>query len=126
MKKKIKDLTEEEYLHICTIYDEGADCPLQTGTGYCKYKELDKYGDEEIEVDSNEAKDKYNFSDFDLECLIPIDDFIDDIECHGIMDCDGQGEFIFKKKRRPVRKFTTEECEKMKKKGCEFVCWYNK
>lgn len=73
-----------------------------------------------------EIRNTYNLSNFDLECLIPIDDFIDDIECHGIMYCDGHGEFVFKKKRVPIRKFTIEECEKMKKKGCEFVCWYNK
>ncbi len=74
-----------------------------------------------------EAKEKYNFSDFELECLIPINDFIEDIECHGIMDCDGHGEFVLnKKKRTPVRDFTIEECEKMQKKGCEYALWYNK
>ena len=73
-----------------------------------------------------EAKDKHNFSDFELDCLIPINDFIEDIECGGIMNCDGHGEFVVKKKRIPVRQFTTEECEKMQKKGCEYVLWYNK
>ena len=54
MKKKVKDLTREEYSWICAYYDEGVECPLQTGTGYCKYLELDKYGEYEIEVNCDE------------------------------------------------------------------------
>lgn len=74
-----------------------------------------------------EIRDTYKLSDLDLECLLTIDDFIEHIECGGIMSCDGQGEFVLNKKKKvPVRDFTVEECKKMQKKGCEYVLWYNK
>ena len=71
-------------------------------------------------------RDKYKLDDFELECLIVIDDFIDDVKYGGIMVFDGHGEFVVGKKRVPVREFTAEECLEMKAKGCEFVLWYNK
>ena len=50
MKKKIKDLTLEEIKKICSnnICDS---CPLDSNNPWCKYGDLEHYGDEEIEVD---------------------------------------------------------------------------
>lgn len=60
MKKKIKDLTLLETKQICNKYSEEyccANCPLDTrNEDYCKSDYLDKYGDEEIEVDDNEKE----------------------------------------------------------------------
>ncbi|HRF69949.1 MAG TPA: hypothetical protein PKV66_00800 [Candidatus Pelethenecus sp.] len=53
MKKKIKDLTEDEingfcndnyYCHTCQLYIS-EDCM------YCKRHDLDTYGEEEVEID---------------------------------------------------------------------------
>lgn len=53
MKKKIKDLTIEEIKKICgnNICNY---CPFDLDTPYCKYDDLEHYGDEEIEVDEDE------------------------------------------------------------------------
>ena len=60
MKKKIKDLCGNEINKICENYDINSchKCPLYiSGDEYCKSYYLDKYGDEEIEVDLDEEKD---------------------------------------------------------------------
>lgn len=61
MKKKIKDLTLQEEKNICDKYNGEnfcVGCPLDTKKeDYCKSDYLDKYGDEEIEVDLDEEKD---------------------------------------------------------------------
>lgn len=55
MKKKIKDLTKEEVMTICEKYD-CYKCPLYIGINIykCKDERLNKYGDEEIEVEDDE------------------------------------------------------------------------
>ena len=53
MKKKIKDLTIEELYKICSKYS-CKDCPLDIPQLWCKYNDLDKYGDEEIEVEDDD------------------------------------------------------------------------
>ena len=55
MKKKIRDLTEEEIKKVCDEnnrkYGTCYNCPLQLEVDYCfKYLDLDK----EIEVNNNE------------------------------------------------------------------------
>ena len=53
MKKKIKDLTEEEFEKVCNNnykkYKTCYNCPLQLEEGSCCFKYLDL--DKEIEVD---------------------------------------------------------------------------
>lgn len=125
-RKAIEVLAEPKYIEILksVFYDGvGINYPAERylKDAFKPYWRTDLSANEILGI-----KEKYNFSDFELDCLIPINDFIEDIECHGIMDCDGHGEFVTKKKRIPVRQFTTEECEKMQKKGCEYVLWYNK
>ena len=56
MKKKIKDLTLEEIKRIC-INHSCVYCPLEVNELWCKNDDLERYGDEEIEVDLNEEKD---------------------------------------------------------------------
>ena len=58
MKKKIKDLTEEEIIDICdNHYTECCKCPLYIfGEMECKDMLPEQYGEEEIEVDLNEEK----------------------------------------------------------------------
>lgn len=53
MKKKIKDLTLEEVKEICSnnICDY---CPFDLDELWCKYNDLEHYGDEEIEVEDDE------------------------------------------------------------------------
>ncbi|MCM1556779.1 MAG: hypothetical protein NC087_04515 [Anaeroplasma bactoclasticum] len=56
MKKKIKDLTDEEINRICTHYKQKGiccKCPLNRGEHYilCKDYRLDLYGEEEVEID---------------------------------------------------------------------------
>ena len=57
MKKKVKDLTDEEIDIICKN-NKCDNCPLNPDIMvlWCKPSELDKYGDEEIEVDLDEEK----------------------------------------------------------------------
>lgn len=54
MKKRIKDLTDEEIDIICKN-NKCDNCPLNTGimVAFCKPDELYEYGDEEIEVEEN-------------------------------------------------------------------------
>lgn len=54
MKKKIKDLNDEEIDIICKN-NKCDNCPLNPDIMvlWCKPSELDKYGDEEIEVEEN-------------------------------------------------------------------------
>lgn len=55
MKKKIKDLTIEEIKKICgnNICNY---CPFDLDAPYCKYDDLEHYGEEEIEVDVDEKE----------------------------------------------------------------------
>ena len=61
MKKKVKDLNLQQVAKICDKYNGEnfcVGCPLDTKKeDYCKSDYLDKYGDEEIEVDLDEEKD---------------------------------------------------------------------
>lgn len=53
MKKKIKDLTEDETSSICNGHDYCHNCQLyiREDCPYCKNHDLDTYGEEEVEVD---------------------------------------------------------------------------
>ncbi len=56
MKKKIRDLTEENKNHICSSHLSCGDCPLsflEKGKSYyhCKDNFLEQYSEEEVEVD---------------------------------------------------------------------------
>ena len=55
MKKKIKDLTDEEVIKICGNY-RCKECPLFTYKDWCRCKDdfLGLYGEEEIEVEEDE------------------------------------------------------------------------
>lgn len=56
MKKKIKDLTKKETKQICDKHKNCHNCPfLIVGNPFvCKDDELDKYGNEEIEVEDDD------------------------------------------------------------------------
>ena len=55
MKKKIKDLTLEEFKKICG--KNSCDyCPLDLDGTRCKYDDLEHYGNDEIEVDDEDEK----------------------------------------------------------------------
>ena len=53
MKKKIKDLTLEEFKKLCgnNICEY---CPCYLDELHCKCDDLEHYGDEEIEVEADE------------------------------------------------------------------------
>ena len=53
MKKKIKDLTKEEFDKICDN-NICTSCKLDTNYLWCKIDNLENYGDEEIEVEDDE------------------------------------------------------------------------
>ena len=53
MKKKIKDLTMKEVYKICSKYS-CKDCPLDVPKLWCKFHNLEQYGDEEVEVEDSE------------------------------------------------------------------------
>ena len=53
MKKKIKDLTLEEIKRIC-INHSCIYCPLEVNELWCKNDDLERYGDEEIEVENSD------------------------------------------------------------------------
>lgn len=54
MKKKIKDLTEDETNGICDNHNYCHNCQLYIKSlGYCKHHDLDTYGEEEVEVDES-------------------------------------------------------------------------
>lgn len=57
MKKKIKDLNDYEIDIICKN-NKCDNCPLNPDVmvPWCKNGELDKYGDEEVEVEENENR----------------------------------------------------------------------
>ena len=59
MKKKIKDLTIEEIIKICSnnICDS---CPFDLNELHCKWNDLEHYGEEEIEVDADEEESNNN------------------------------------------------------------------
>ena len=54
MKKKIKDLTIEELIKICCKHRCNY-CPFYLDVPWCKYDDLEHYGDEEIEVDEEQC-----------------------------------------------------------------------
>ena len=59
MKKKIKDLTLEEFQNICDKHLCNNKCQLfgqvnSTGWYFCKKDDLDRYGNEEIEVEDDD------------------------------------------------------------------------
>lgn len=55
MKKKIKDLTNEQILILCRTYAGCTHCPLEIKNyRLCKHHILGKYGDEEIEVEEDD------------------------------------------------------------------------
>lgn len=56
MKKKIKDLTQKEVDEICLEFENDCKkCPLYINSFDCKnhYDVINKYGEEEIEVEQN-------------------------------------------------------------------------
>lgn len=54
MKKKIKVLTYDEIKKICSnnICDS---CPFDLDELFCKFNDLEQYGEEEIEVDEEQC-----------------------------------------------------------------------
>lgn len=128
-KQAIDILSSPEYLQV--IMDKFNSEEL---SGYAKHEKnvilrraFEPYWRPEIGIkELIRLRDKYKLDDFELGCLILIDDFIRHIECGGIMSFDGHGKFVIGKRRLPIREFTVKECRKMKIKGCTFVLWYNK
>lgn len=127
--KAINILLEPEYLQLIIDKFKSEDKPgFEKHVRECILREaFNPYWRLDIGLDQLlEARTKYKLSDFELECLDTIESFTESIECGGIMSCDGQGEFILKRKRIPVKEFTVAECKKMQAKGCKYVLWYNK
>lgn len=66
-------------------------------------------------------------SEFDSECLMTIDEYLESVENGLITDYDGHGVYIDDNGMRTMATdFDSRRIKAMKNLGIRFVCWYNK
>lgn len=66
-------------------------------------------------------------SEFDSECLMTIDEYLESVENGSITDYDGHGVYIDDNGMRTMATdFDSRRIKAMKNLGIRFVCWYNK
>lgn len=66
-------------------------------------------------------------SEFDSECLMTIDEYLECIENGSINEYDGNGVYIDDNGMRTIAThFDPDKINAMKNLGIRFVCWYNK
>ena len=66
-------------------------------------------------------------SEFDSECLMTIDEYLESVEDGLITDYDGYGVYIDDNGMRTMATdFDSDKIKAMKNLGIRFVCWYNK
>lgn len=66
-------------------------------------------------------------SEFDSECLMTIDEYLESVENGSITDYDGYGVYVDDNGTQTMATdFDSDRIKAMKNLGIRFVCWYNK
>lgn len=76
-------------------------------------------------LDYERLEKLHKLTDFDRECMMSIEEFIDCVECGCITDWDGSGNYSDGEYRYESVDFYPDILRDMSKKY-KYVCWYNK